>query len=570
MMHRASCGTCVPRDVHHDHHLQLLHRCKIGSIEDDRCMKLMKHATKPVFFRRKALEELHDFITDPTRKTSPWLVFIRISGLPNETWSLASTPAFTYFDTSWFAALSFGVLAPKTIHRFLTLEGDLFAKGEVLNGKGMKSLVAADDLDEDCPSWKRSVNIAELLLDKLRLQNVDLFAKGVSDCRSGLVFQSSKTGLSLDWNSDGYPFVIQIAILMNVCCACALSLVVVTTAKQLILPFLYKRLSQRQIATHASQRLQIGAMEETDINVHFAHYPARGFHLTWLKPKQSQGASSYLIRFKSNAGNETSLRVKASDTEAHARTVSFFLNLDQAGLSYAKDIYSFSVITLIRSQEAGRTGWSSPVRIEGHWTTAQLPFQVLSAFLPKQNGKVSLSTFLSNACTSCTPPALTLVVENLHVICDREMVEDDFRLELFLGEREKSRKASQEKREQSFLRTSPVSIAEWLDSKPRGEGKGWTMEESGQYDGFGVDIREPISLTPPFRDAMRSGTTLHIHMVEKDSDETLGICSIDWVDLLDAYESKRSSIEFTVQELPGSQNVGKFGIGVMITLMVGK
>ena len=367
------------------------------------------------------------------------------------------------------------------------------------------------------------------------------------------VFQSSKTGLSLDWNSDGYPFVIQIAILMNVCCACALSLVVVTTAKQLILPFLYKRLSQRQIATHASQRLQIGAMEETDINVHFAHYPARGFHLTWLKPKQSQGASSYLIRFKSNAGNETSLRVKASDTEAHARTVSFFLNLDQAGLSYAKDIYSFSVITLIRSQEAGRTGWSSPVRIEGHWTTAQLPFQVLSAFLPKQNGKVSLSTFLSNACTSCTPPALTLVVENLHVICDREMVEDDFRLELFLGEREKSRKASQEKREQSFLRTSPISIAEWLDSKPRGEGKGWTMEESGQYDGFGVDIREPISLTPPFRDAMRSGTTLHIHMVEKDSDETLGICSIDWVDLLDAYESKRTSIEFTVQELQGSK-----------------
>ncbi len=330
--------------------------------------------------------------------------------------------------------------------------------------------------------------------------------------------------------------------------------------------FYYKRLSQRQIATHASQRLQIGAMEETDINVHFAHYPARGFHLTWLKPKQSQGASAYLIRFKSNA-SETSLRVKASDTEAHARTVSFFLNLDQAGLSYAKDIYSFSVITLIRSHEAGRTGWSSPVRIEGHWTTAQLPFQVLAAFLPKQNSKVSLSTFLSNACTSCTPPALTLVVENLHVICDREMVEDDFRLELFLGEREKSCKASQEKREQSFLRTSPVSIAEWLDSKPRAEGKGWTADESGQYDGFGVDIREPISLTPPFRDGMRSGTTLHIHMVEKDSAETLGICSIDWTDLLDAYESKRTSIEFTVQELLVQCCVW---IGVMITLVIGR
>ena len=184
--------------------------------------------------QQQALEELHDFITS-TRKTSPWLIFIRISGL-NETWTLASTPAFTYFDTSWFAALSFGVLAPKTIHRFLALEGDLYATGGEVDEK-MKSLVAADDLDEDCPSWRRSVNIAELLFGGLRLQNVDLFAKGLN-CRSGLVFRSSKTGLSLDWNSEGYPFVIQIAILMNVCCACALSLVVVTTARQFILPFL--------------------------------------------------------------------------------------------------------------------------------------------------------------------------------------------------------------------------------------------------------------------------------------------------------------------------------------------
>ena len=110
--------------------------------------------------QQQALEELHDFITS-TRKTSPWLIFIRISGL-NETWTLASTPAFTYFDTSWFAALSFGVLAPKTIHRFLALEGDLYATGGEVDEK-MKSLVAADDLDEDCPSWRRSVNIAELL-----------------------------------------------------------------------------------------------------------------------------------------------------------------------------------------------------------------------------------------------------------------------------------------------------------------------------------------------------------------------------------------------------------------------
>ena len=54
MMHRASCGTCVPCYVHH--HLQLLHRCKIGNIEDDGCMKLMKHATKTCFFWTETLE----------------------------------------------------------------------------------------------------------------------------------------------------------------------------------------------------------------------------------------------------------------------------------------------------------------------------------------------------------------------------------------------------------------------------------------------------------------------------------------------------------------------------------
>ena len=476
-----------------------------------------------------------------TRQNLPWLIAIRIGGL-DQSWVLSSTTAFTYFDASWFAGLSFGVLAPVTKHYLLTLEGDPSVEkdiDDVLNGS--KSLVIADELDEACPSWRQTADVTRLLVEGLHLEKGrSLLAKGPK-CRSGLVFQKSKTGFTLDWNPEGYPMSILIAILMNGCCAIALSLIVVSTTRNIVFPFLYKRLSERHAATHASQRLQVGLVEETDINVKFSHYPERGFHLVWSKEK-SGGASSYVIRLRSSQ-SEIRLRVNAGEVETSASsTVSFFLSLYRADLRYAKDIFSISVTTISSSQEVGHTCWSSPVRIEPLWATAYLPFKVLEALLPKRQDKVSMSTFLRTACSQFTPPALTLVLEKLHVICEEGRVAEDFRIEFFFGNSlETSRQATESRKEESFAKTNTIAISDWFSRKVRAEG--WTGD-----DFFGVDIEASLRLTPPFRDSMRSGATLFIHMVARN-EQVIATGVADWNDLLDACQTRPGSggCEFTFQ-----------------------
>jgi hypothetical protein len=235
--------------------------------------------------------------------------------------------------------------------------------------------------------------------------------------------------------------------------------------------------------------------------------------------------------------------VNAGEVETSASsTVSFFLSLYRADLRYARDIFSISVTTISSSQEVGHTCWSSPVRIEPLWATAHLPFKVLEALLPKRQDKVSMSTFLRTACSEFTPPALTLVLEKLHVICEEGRVAEDFRIEFFFGNSlETSRQATERRKEESFAKTNTIAISDWFSRKVRAEG--WTGD-----DFFGVDIEASLRLTPPFRDSMRSRATLFIHMVARN-EQVIATGVADWNDLLDACQTRPGSggCEFTFQ-----------------------
>ena len=196
----------------------------------------------------------------------------------------------------------------------------------------------------------------------------------------------------------------------------------------------------------------------------------------------------------------------------------------------------------------------------------------LSVLRGADTSNASLSAFLRTMCSTFMPPALSLVVDKLHITGDRDDFTEQMRVELFFGDqKEVARLATSAGKEESYLQTRSIEAKEL--SKPS-SAKGWAGP-----DYFGVDILPEAGawrLTPPFRNGLRFGAPLRIRVLSEQSHRPgkgkydprslskflvlslrlIASGQVDWNDLLDSYADHRPS-GFTVQVGPASGRDGR-------------
>ena len=499
-------------------------------------VKRWKSALQFTAEARQALEQIRELITE--HRKSPWMAVISVTGLQAK-WTLASTPACLYFNPMWLAVLSFGLLGPEIAWQELHLVGDFNMTGEDLEDDGF--LLRAAHLDEHCPGWGRAAAISKLIMESLS-PNGTVHFHGSGPCRNGLAFDRSSKGIIVQW-IQGVPLMIRFAILSNFLCSCALAGLVLKAIRSIARPFLLRRVADRDATVLATQRLQNSLpITEQDLQVEFIDYPERGLKLSWMRPAEARAATAFRVGCRClQSQARISLDLPAADVLQLRDKCYCFLSLQRAGLEATLEDVVVQVTPMSDARVLCSTRCSTPTRIQPLRGVAHAPWDLLSV-LKGPSHNASLAAFLRTACSHFIPPSLTVVLDKIHIVGDKDDVTQTMLVEMFFGEDKKTAcAATTAGLEESYVCSRPVKPQELCQESPA---TGW----AGQ-DYFGVDIlptSEAVwTMTPPYRHGMRFGTALRINVISEEGQALLAAGQVDWNDMLDASEATGHA--FTVQ-----------------------